>query len=142
MTAIKYWTIVRNQIFDQVILNFASRFENKSFAQSIDSFLKLDVIDAEEFVHNYQKFHGMDMSLLKAEMAVIKSYPDSNKLSFKEAISQVTPDTFPNTNCSYHTRLAGQRRTQFQRHEKNKIDRKSTRLNSSHRSLSRMPSSA
>ena len=70
----EYWKInIYNQVMDNIITNFKNRFDNLPLAQSVDSFIKLDLEGGEAFVANYKRVLNIDISTLQAETIIIKN---------------------------------------------------------------------
>lgn len=97
--ALKYWKVnIYYQVMDNIISNLKRRFENLPLAKSVDSFLMLDLDQADEFVANYKDVFNIDISALKAEVLVTRNLLKNKNLeiSLNNLKSQVKSDLTPN----------------------------------------------
>lgn len=97
--AYEYWKInIYNQVMDNIIGNWKKRFDNLPLAQSVDSFLKLDLKNGEAFINNFKDILKIDTTLFQAETLIIKSMMENKKAGFdlENLKTEVKKDLCPN----------------------------------------------
>lgn len=70
----EYWKVnIYYQVVDNIIVNLKRRFENLPLANAVDAFLKLDMVNGEDFINNYKNVFKIDTSALGAEAMIMKN---------------------------------------------------------------------
>lgn len=95
----EYWrTSVYLQVLDNIINQFKNRFANLPFAESLDFFIKLDFKKSESFINTYKDRLLIDIDLLQAEMAILRSVFKNKNLDFnmKNLKQEINKDFCPN----------------------------------------------
>ena len=64
---------------DNIIGNWRKRFDNLPLAQSVDTFLKLDLKNGEVFIKNFKDILKIDTTSLQAKSLIIKSMMEIKK---------------------------------------------------------------
>lgn len=99
ITQIKYWKInIYFQVMDNIINNMKHQFNNLPLAQAVDAFNKLDFVNAQQFIKNYETVLNIDVSALEAEIKVMNNMIKAKfpEITFETIVKCVQKDYCPN----------------------------------------------